>query len=169
MAGRRRNTVSTRVSTRGFVALVQSLGRLLIQRRRNQRRTQEAAADTDAHRQFRRRVRERAAAANASVLRTQANQAIENRRRLPDEHIYALAIAEGVYMDLPGRTPRLKEGLLARLAKVGEVYYFLSKNGYYYKGSDKNGHGVDLDFVVDTWVPVQIRMLAHPYRQLCRR
>ncbi|KAI0843205.1 hypothetical protein F5Y06DRAFT_292188 [Hypoxylon sp. FL0890] len=154
-------------SSPSFRRVVRGVLSVLSSRERARQRQSEARRE--ANRRFLHAVREGVATADAHALRVRAREAFDNRQRLPDEEVHILAILEGVYLDKPGRTRRLKEGLVARLTQVGDSYYFLGRNGYYYRGSDKYGHGVDLDFVVDTWVPLHIRLLSQPYRQLCRR
>ncbi|KAI1143050.1 hypothetical protein F5Y05DRAFT_420865 [Hypoxylon sp. FL0543] len=167
MSRRRNHNNSNNEPSFRFRGLVRGIVGVLSLRDRSRRRREDVLSE--ANRRFRHAVRDGAASVDAATLRARAREAFERRRRLPDEDIHILAVLEGVYLDAPGRAPRLRDGLVARLAKVGGAYYFLGRNGYYYKGSHRYGRGADLDFVVDTYVPLQIRLLAAPYRQLCRR
>ncbi|OTA69035.1 hypothetical protein K449DRAFT_446580 [Hypoxylon sp. EC38] len=155
---RKGNTLNLRSLARGLRDIMESRSS---QRRREERR--------EARREFRRAVRQGAKVCDSATIRTRSREAFEKREKLPDLDIHILAAIEGVYLDRPGGTRRLAQGLVARLTKVGGAYYFLAKNGYYYKSINENGLSPDLDFVVDTWVPLQIRLLAQPYRQLCYR
>ncbi|KAI1096015.1 hypothetical protein F5B19DRAFT_215424 [Rostrohypoxylon terebratum] len=104
-----------------------------------------------------------------SRIRSAARVAAMNRQRLPDDQIHLLAAIEGARIDRPGHR-RLADGLVVRLMKYTDgYYYFLGANGYFYKSLDRYGKGGDLDFVVNTWVPLTVRMFAEPYRQMCRR
>ncbi|KAI1209894.1 uncharacterized protein F4807DRAFT_460187 [Annulohypoxylon truncatum] len=120
-------------------------------------------------REFRHRVAEGRASGQAEAIRRASREAFERRERLPDSQIYLLAAIEGAHIDRPGHRRRLAHGLAVRLVKYGDAYYFLANSGYYYKSAHKYGQGADLDFVVDTWVPLTVRMFAQPYRQMCRR
>ncbi|KAI0136003.1 hypothetical protein F4776DRAFT_663851 [Hypoxylon sp. NC0597] len=132
----------------------------------NERRREELR---QARREFRRAVRKGARNADPAAIRARARKAFDKREKLPELDIHILAAVEGVYIDTPGGVRTLADGLVARLAEIGGSYYFLAKNGYYYKSIKDTGLSPDLDFVVDTWVPLQVRILAQPYRQLCRK
>ncbi|KAI0898539.1 hypothetical protein F4806DRAFT_364411 [Annulohypoxylon nitens] len=106
----------------------------------------------------------------ATRIRSASRAAAANRQPLPDEHISFLAAIEGARIERPGHARKLAEGLVVRLMKYHDgYYYFLSNTGYYYKSADRYGKAGDLDFVVNTWVPLTVRMFAEPYRQMCRR
>ncbi|KAI2468904.1 hypothetical protein F4781DRAFT_443090 [Annulohypoxylon bovei var. microspora] len=120
-------------------------------------------------REFQQRVQEGRASGQAAEIRRASQAAAANRQPLPDAQIYLLAALEGAHIDRPGHRKRLGNGLVVRLTRYENEYYFLASNGYYYKSTHKYGQGNDLDFVVDTWVPLTVRMFAQPYRQMCRR
>ncbi|KAI0890334.1 uncharacterized protein GGS22DRAFT_150617 [Annulohypoxylon maeteangense] len=122
-----------------------------------------------AERDFANQVTAGRAHGQAAVIRQQSRHALERRERLPDAQIYLLAAIEGAHIDRPGHRRRLAEGLVVRLMMYNGAYYFLSGAGYFYKSPHRYGAGSELDFVVDTWVPLTVRIFAQPYRQLCRR
>ncbi|KAI1107441.1 hypothetical protein F4804DRAFT_329176 [Jackrogersella minutella] len=134
--------------------------------RERQRRARRAQRH---RRSYEERVRRGVASGQPAVIRERARRAEQNRQRLTDDEIYFLAAMEHVRMDRPGHTPRLREGLLARLAKVGDEYWFLGRNGFYYKSTHRYGQGNDVDFVVNTYVPLGIIVFAQPYRQMINR
>ncbi|KAI1462078.1 hypothetical protein F4805DRAFT_453309 [Annulohypoxylon moriforme] len=122
-----------------------------------------------AERDFQARAAEGRRTGLSEVIRREYREAFARRERLPDARIYLLAAIEGAHIDRPGHRRRLANGLVVRLCKYEGAYYFLSNTGYYYKSTHRYGGGDDLDFVVDTWVPITVRMFAEPYRQMCRR
>ncbi|KAI0380074.1 hypothetical protein F5Y04DRAFT_282204 [Hypomontagnella monticulosa] len=103
----------------------------------------------------------------AEVIRKAQRAGIELRKPIERKEIFRLAELEGVAINFPGRQPPFAEGLRVRLAKRLECYWFLGSNCYYYKSSDRHGNSPDLDFVPETYVPLAIKILAYPYRQLC--
>lgn len=56
-----------------------------------------------------------------------------------------------------------------RLMKKGGAYWFLSGDGRFYRSRSRYGTSADLSYVADKWVPIQVRMMADPYRQLCEQ
>lgn len=157
---RQRSPTTLRSLVRGIRKVIgPSRGPTSSQRRRDARR--------EARRKFRHAVRKGAEIADRAELRARARAASEKREKLPLLDLHILAAVEGVYLENPCAVRKLAQGLIARLSKIDGSYYFLAKNGYYYKSMKEDGLGADLDFVVDTWVPLQVRILAKPYRQLC--
>ncbi|KAI1394069.1 uncharacterized protein F4822DRAFT_35470 [Hypoxylon trugodes] len=105
---------------------------------------------------------------DAESIRRRASHFWDRRQKLPAADIYRLAILEDVVLNPPGAPPVLSHGLMARLRKYGPSWYFLGYDSYYYKSSNEYGFGDDLSFVVDTYVPLGIRLFAAPYKHLCR-
>ncbi|KAI8957214.1 hypothetical protein F5Y11DRAFT_340463 [Daldinia sp. FL1419] len=107
----------------------------------------------------------------AALLRKKIRDLQESRQHVDQTVIYTLAYLEGLYVTRPPRgRSRLAQGLIVRLGfhPPEGKWYFLSYEGYYYKSSDPFGHGRDTDLILDTFVPLVMRIRAHPYRALCR-
>ncbi|KAI2617574.1 hypothetical protein GGS26DRAFT_603207 [Hypomontagnella submonticulosa] len=129
--------------------------------RRRMRRTQRAARYSPS------RPTPPAMVMEAREIRQAQREGIENHRPIKKKKIYRLAELEGVALNWRGRQPPFADGLMARLLRRGNTYWFLGNNCHFYRSSDRHGNNPDLEFVVDTWVPVAVRIFAYPYRQLC--
>ncbi|KAI1798882.1 hypothetical protein F4811DRAFT_566063 [Daldinia bambusicola] len=106
---------------------------------------------------------------SARAIRRRVTEAQQRGVRVAQDVLYQLASLEGILITRPpsGRSS-LRPGVLARLGQLGGRWYFLGYDGHYYYSSHPLALGADFDISVDTFVPLSIRMIAYPYRQLCR-
>ncbi|KAI1395889.1 hypothetical protein F4819DRAFT_505112 [Hypoxylon fuscum] len=154
-----------------FRAISRAFTKLLAALRRRQRRNRRIG---EGHIQELRHQEARHALLleDGEQLRSRILRAHEAKRKVPKGDIYRLAAIESVLINTNDTSAqsRLATGLLARLGetKVHSVYYFLSYTGYFYKSAHPLGNADDLSFIIELYVPVDVRMLAYPYRQLCR-
>ncbi|KAK6948519.1 hypothetical protein Daesc_010287 [Daldinia eschscholtzii] len=139
------------------------------ERRRERRRQRAERHRQREQRHMQRYVHPHGHVSNAQTVRRRIQEAQASGTKVAHEVIYQLAALEGILITKPpsGRSS-LRPGMLARLGKSGNRYYFLGYDGYYYYSSHELAFGADFDITTDTFVPLAIRMVGYPYRQLCR-
>ncbi|KAI0013082.1 hypothetical protein F4779DRAFT_642458 [Xylariaceae sp. FL0662B] len=90
---------------------------------------------------------------------------------LPIGDLYRLASLEGVYLSPRGRSAKyldddLGDGLVARFHRFDGWYFFLGRNGHFFRSEHALGRsGVVL--VPEAEVDMELKGTAWPYRQLC--
>ncbi|KAI1465880.1 uncharacterized protein F4812DRAFT_466275 [Daldinia caldariorum] len=133
------------------------------QRRREQRRRERDL------RHMQRYVTPHGHVSSARAIRRRVTEAQQRGVRVAPDVLYQLAALERILVTRPpsGRSS-LRPGMLARLGQLNARWYFLGYDGFYYYSSHPLALGADFDITVDTFVPPSIRMVAYPYRQLCR-